>query len=84
MWALGWDKPRVIQRGTSRVFWSQLWKVLRSLSVASWLSGPLWPDLNHNSKRATLYGSSVPSTRQLTEQEDSMAISVLTTNGGDL
>jgi len=20
MWALGWDKPRVIQRGTSRVF----------------------------------------------------------------
>ena len=24
------------------------------------VSGPLWPELNHNSKRATLYGSSVP------------------------
>jgi len=24
------------------------------------LSGPLWPELNHNSKRVTLYGSSVP------------------------
>ena len=24
------------------------------------LSGPLWPKLNHNSKRATLYGLSVP------------------------
>jgi len=32
----------------------------------------------HNSKRATLYGLSVPSTRQSTEQEDSTAISALT------
>jgi len=45
------------------------------------MSGPLWPDLNHNSKRATLYGSSVPYTRQSTNQEDSLAISGLTTNG---
>ena len=45
------------------------------------MSGPLWPDPNHNSKRATLYGSSVPYTRQLTNQEDSLAISGLTTNG---
>ena len=48
------------------------------------VSGPLWPEPNHNSKRASLYGSSVPKTRQLTRQEDSKAISVLTTNGGDL
>jgi len=45
------------------------------------MSGPLWPDPNHNSKRATLYGSSVPYTRQSINQEDSLAISGLTTNG---
>ena len=45
------------------------------------VSGSLWPNPNHNSKRATLYGSSVPYTRQSTNQEDSLAISGLTTNG---
>ena len=46
------------------------------------MSGPLWPEPNQHLKRATLYGSSVPQTRQLTRHEDSKAISVLTTNGG--
>jgi len=45
------------------------------------LSGPLWPDPYHNSKRATLYSSSVPIPGNQLDKRIAQLSLVLTTNG---
>ena len=37
------------------------------LKILAPVSGPLWPEPNQHSERATLYGSFCPNTRQLTK-----------------
>jgi len=76
-----WGVQEVWRRRLPSIEMSVFQESLIGRGLQEHLSGPLWPDPNHNSKRATLYGSSVPYTRQSTNQEDSLVISGLTTNG---
>ena len=66
---VGGNPTREVVTGLKDSGTKDIWSFKGNNTLRSLLSGPLWPEPNQRSKRASLYGSSVPKTRQLTENQ---------------